>query len=392
MAPGGISAAQAIQRFRARQISGLLSHLRKQGPLPTVSGAEGSTPSIVLPNPFVPLKARNGNWRAPKVSLRRQADLVKQAQALGVLGSMPPGPKTQTLEMRMKRLQLGSPVAAPVDAVKSKTPPISTSTTPKKPASTIVPESKSTRLNREKEDSKEKLETLKAELDSLGSQHDIDQLIAFEKRKGETQDERKARYTREAYYLGLEGKIRAAEAELTKAERRVLDLEHAEQEKEKKRVELARWKNPVWVGEVKQKPTKGTELGTRLYAGKKKMFKGHLWERQRAKRVRRQGILMRDMAARVARYKAVSCILHLPRLILIATHLFSVLQSKETQPSQAFEVYEAAQVAVLVVSLQPLIIHHLFSTPFTSRGWNEILKSTEIDFRCPCLSLMSFHL
>ncbi|KIM42145.1 hypothetical protein M413DRAFT_42864, partial [Hebeloma cylindrosporum] len=47
----------------------------------------------------------------------------------------------------------------------------------------------------------------------------------------------------------------------------------------------------------------GAELGIRLYAGKKRMFKGHLWERQQAKRIRKRSILMRDMAARVARYK-----------------------------------------------------------------------------------------
>ena len=66
------------------------------------------------------------------------------------------------------------------------------------------------------------------------------------------------------------------------------------------------WKLPVtWCGKVAERKIPGAELGTRLYAGKKRMFKGHLWERQRAKRMRRHSILMRDMAARVARYKDV---------------------------------------------------------------------------------------
>jgi large subunit ribosomal protein L25 len=66
-----------------------------------------------------------------------------------------------------------------------------------------------------------------------------------------------------------------------------------------------KWDVPVeWVGKVPEKVV-GTELGIRLYAGKKRMFKGHLWERARAKRIRRRTILMRDMAARVKKYKTV---------------------------------------------------------------------------------------
>ena len=66
------------------------------------------------------------------------------------------------------------------------------------------------------------------------------------------------------------------------------------------------WDDPVeWVGKVPEKVAAGTELGIRLYAGKKRMFKGHLWERHKAKRIRRRSILMRDMATRVKNYKTV---------------------------------------------------------------------------------------
>jgi large subunit ribosomal protein L25 len=66
------------------------------------------------------------------------------------------------------------------------------------------------------------------------------------------------------------------------------------------------WDVPVeWDGKVPKKKVAGTELGIRLYAGKKRMFKGHRWERLKAKRIRRQSILMRDMAARVKSYKTV---------------------------------------------------------------------------------------
>lgn len=64
--------------------------------------------------------------------------------------------------------------------------------------------------------------------------------------------------------------------------------------------------NPVeWVGEHKAKETLGAELGTRLYAAKKRMFKGHRWERLKEARESKKKILMRDMARRIRRYKSV---------------------------------------------------------------------------------------
>lgn len=70
--------------------------------------------------------------------------------------------------------------------------------------------------------------------------------------------------------------------------------------------QIDKWNVPLeWVGKVPEKVTVGTELGIRLYAGKKRMFKGHLWERLKAKRIRRRSILMRDMATRVKNYKTV---------------------------------------------------------------------------------------
>ena len=59
------------------------------------------------------------------------------------------------------------------------------------------------------------------------------------------------------------------------------------------------------IREKKMLEKPGAELGTRLYAGKKRMFKGHKWERVKAHRERRQNILMRDMAKRVYNYKNV---------------------------------------------------------------------------------------
>ncbi|KAG6853242.1 hypothetical protein C0991_005744 [Blastosporella zonata] len=76
--------------------------------------------------------------------------------------------------------------------------------------------------------------------------------------------------------------------------------------KEKLRTGLEKtWMNPVeWIGEFQAKEVPGAELGTRLYAAKKRMFKGHRWERLKKARKTKKKILMRDMARRIRNYKA----------------------------------------------------------------------------------------
>ncbi|KAF4564577.1 54S ribosomal protein L25, mitochondrial [Pleurotus pulmonarius] len=72
-----------------------------------------------------------------------------------------------------------------------------------------------------------------------------------------------------------------------------------------KAAEDGAWSTPVeWQGEFKSKAVSGAEIGSRLYSGKKRMFKGHRWERVLEKRKKKRVILMRDMAKRVASYKA----------------------------------------------------------------------------------------
>ncbi|KAI6044026.1 hypothetical protein EDC04DRAFT_2526034, partial [Pisolithus marmoratus] len=65
----------------------------------------------------------------------------------------------------------------------------------------------------------------------------------------------------------------------------------------------AGWQRSVeWVGKVRERKVVGAEIGNRLYAGRKRMFKGHKWERL-AKRAIRRNVLLRDMPKRIARYK-----------------------------------------------------------------------------------------
>jgi len=58
-----------------------------------------------------------------------------------------------------------------------------------------------------------------------------------------------------------------------------------------------------WVGEVQDRPVPGADYGSRLYAGKKRMFKGHKWERMEAKRRGQIKVRLRDMPKRIATFK-----------------------------------------------------------------------------------------
>ena len=58
--------------------------------------------------------------------------------------------------------------------------------------------------------------------------------------------------------------------------------------------------------EVKQMEGLGA---LRMYAGRKRMFKGHKWERVQGRRQKRTQILMRDMNKRITRYKEVRAVL-----------------------------------------------------------------------------------
>jgi large subunit ribosomal protein L25 len=192
---------QAIKRFRARELLGLVNHLKHFGPLPEPTNSNTTTnqPTIQLPNPFLPkFNPKSGKWHKPNYSLRRQAELVKKAHATGSMDLLPPGPKKAAFESRMQRVAAATATAT------------ATATAKPAPPSPSAP----TRRN-------------------------------------------------------------------------------------------GKWDVIEWVGKVPEKKVVGAELGIRLYAGKKRMFRGHLWERVRAKRIRRRTILMRDMAARVENYKTV---------------------------------------------------------------------------------------
>lgn len=65
----------------------------------------------------------------------------------------------------------------------------------------------------------------------------------------------------------------------------------------------------TWEGEIKEKVVPGAEVGNRLYAAKRRMFKGHKWERMKAEREKQQKSLLQSMDKRIERFKQVRCAL-----------------------------------------------------------------------------------
>lgn len=212
-----MSALHAIKKFRLHELNGLCSHIKRFGPLTppgiasqsdtphpapeaeaknesanNINNALPPLPLHTLPNPFLPrLNTKTGRWIPPKYSLRRQAELIKTAQACGALHLLPPGPK------------LPNPGPPPPSA-----------------------------------------SSLREE--SFNSKKDV------------------------------------------KAGRH--------------------WAEPVtWDGVIKVKAN--PEGLSRLYSGKKRMFKGHKWERMMDSRMKKRKVLMSGMKKRVTRYKEVRNVL-----------------------------------------------------------------------------------
>ena len=76
------------------------------------------------------------------------------------------------------------------------------------------------------------------------------------------------------------------------------------EKKEEKQYSSLEDEAPVIKPRIQVKQMEG--LGAlRMYAGRKRMFKGHKWERIQGQRKKRTQILMRDMSKRIARYKEV---------------------------------------------------------------------------------------
>jgi len=308
MTPLKRAAATVIKRFQDREIAGLTTHLRQFGPLPdaAVAAAKNITgPVAVLPNPFLPKKnPKNNKWRAPKYSLRRQADLVKLAQAAGMLHAIPPSPKKFAAELRMERVKVS---LGPIDAQRLEKHQKRVQEVPKRrELSSQELGSTLKKLKTSIETSNARIAEIEDKLKALVDEEDVALLHEFQSSKEQVTD----RKQRDAEKAALQKEKKELETIVFKSQFRQTQLQPDNAAKKEVKAEPER--TIVWAGEVKERKVPGSELGTRLYTGKKRMFKGHLWERKRARRARRHSILMRDMAARIERYKSVRGHIYLP--------------------------------------------------------------------------------
>ncbi|EPS95279.1 hypothetical protein FOMPIDRAFT_1132794 [Fomitopsis schrenkii] len=77
-----MEALQAVKQFRLRELVAVLKTHSEASAQPKI------------PNPFLPRKnPESGRWAPAKYSLRRQAELIKNAKASNTLHLLPPGPK-----------------------------------------------------------------------------------------------------------------------------------------------------------------------------------------------------------------------------------------------------------------------------------------------------------
>ncbi|KAI0319233.1 hypothetical protein OF83DRAFT_1170370 [Amylostereum chailletii] len=211
-------ALQAVKRFRFRELrSPRLTHEPVLSS-PSTSTTPSASQHLTRPNPFLPHKnPATGRWAPPKYSLRRQADLIKQARASGTLHLLPPGLKY-------------------------------------KPEGAIVIPSPSQAAPGKKEGDSSKAEVSEPE---AVAPKVIEQILP---------------------------EVALTEAVVTPSK--------------------AKWDGTIaWVGTVPDRNVAGADVGNRLYAGKKRMFKGHKWERMRVHRARRTKGLLRDMDTRIKRFK-----------------------------------------------------------------------------------------
>lgn len=120
--------------------------------------------------------------------------------------------------------------------------------------------------------------------------------------------------------------------------------------------------NVKWVGEVKGGKKPGADIGARLYAGRKKMFKGHRWQRVALERKRKMLARLRDMPRRVWRFRTVCCSLCQPELRF--SHRVTALQEEKAytyQPCSPGEEIRKTAVLMVLTIVQSLYLIAILS-------------------------------
>lgn len=93
------------------------------------------------------------------------------------------------------------------------------------------------------------------------------------------------------------------------------------------------WAQSVeWEGEVEEKEVSGTEHGSKLYANRRRMFKGHKWERTRQAREEERRKAMEHMDRRIVGFREVR--IRVVHLCYRHADCCTVVSSQIAQPGQ----------------------------------------------------------
>jgi large subunit ribosomal protein L25 len=257
-------ALRAVLKFRQKELTSLPKFIRRNGPLPVATSGVPSTSQFQLPNPFLPFRNQFTNkWVGAKISRRRQAELIKKAKLSNTLHLLPPGPRlrdpvaaalaiAEGTSGKRRRITYAKPLTAGTKSTPGQGPKTAHNTRP----------SGSQSKASEREPPVASLKAKNAKPPSNASRR-----IRVVLRRRKRQDK-----------LTIPRKILSAKVH--------------------------------WFAQVQLKEKKGTRYGIRLYAGKRKMFKGHKWERIMGRVKKYRKILLRDMDSRVFRHKIVSFLLN----------------------------------------------------------------------------------
>ncbi|THH11418.1 hypothetical protein EW145_g648 [Phellinidium pouzarii] len=208
-------------------------------------------------------------WATPKYSLRRQADLVKAARASGTLHLLPPGPKLTVAELEEAKQEAREKARSAKVSQLAVKKAIETRRAVQSPAEPVANVEGGLQSGEEMVESVADLAVPSLTLSklqslSLNSQKStglkrgkwiVRNAHALAKRRGSAQ----------AGYPGI--------------------VFH-------------------WTGDVPLKAS-AKKNGLTIYAGRKRMFKGHKWERQLDKRRGKIAVRMRDMRKRIKRFRNV---------------------------------------------------------------------------------------
>lgn len=125
-----------------------------------------------------------------------------------------------------------------------------------------------------------------------------------------------------------------------------------------------------WDGKFDGTPKPGADLGTRLYAAKKKMFKGHRHERLAVRKVVYRKILLRDMNRRIEQFRQVRCLGYSTAFSPCSDPSTSVSHQEEAQPFGGVQGQGQAQegqasiLACLPSSLRAVRVYNVHNPNF----------------------------